>query len=439
MNYPCLLFYDILQKGLGRAFKYIKQDEGDRDRIRADLLNACLHNLAYDPQCEPGRSEYLFELISLTGDLDFYRAKIFQALTTTEEFWDIHQLYDLVFIWAKQGDREARKIIYQTFKKQENNESWLGGEQIIKLDGIEGLLEVAEIVGKKLLQDRELGEDDWLIKEARESYGVNKINSALERAALSNDEVKAYLDAVKAYEAENAVINKTEKQRQINKYKNLKLDYILQKIAEPRCHFYLLNKFGINASDRDLEIVLNRLLQETKKEQLRRYLWIFKNRQFPRLDSRLFDLAASVDEDIQYCAIAALSNNRSELLRSLAIYLINETKAIANRLLSLFIKNYQSGDFQLIESALIRSQDLEFRHAAGMDLINVINAQKNPELLNCAFWIYENTPCADCRESILKILIDSKQITSEILEECLHDSSFDIRALAKKHLQGFLY
>ena len=90
--------------------------------------------------------------------------------------------------------------------------------------------------------------------------------------------------------------------------------------------------------DRDLEIVLDRLRQETKKEQLRRYLWIFKNRQFARLESRLFDLAVSVDEDIQYCAIAALANNKSELIRSLAIDLINQTKAIANRLLSLFIK-----------------------------------------------------------------------------------------------------
>ena len=38
-------FPDILQKGLGRAFEYIKQHNGDRDRkqIRKDLLNACIY------------------------------------------------------------------------------------------------------------------------------------------------------------------------------------------------------------------------------------------------------------------------------------------------------------------------------------------------------------------------------------------------------------
>ena len=66
--------------------------------------------------------------------------------------------------------------------------------------------------------------------------------------------------------------------------------------------------------------------------------------------------------------------------------------------------------------------------------MNVIETQKNPELLNCAFWIYENTPCAYCRESILDILLDFKQVTLKILEECLYDSSTDIRALAKTYL-----
>ena len=314
--------FDILQKGLGRAFKYIEA-HGDRDKISTDLLNACLHDLAYDPQCEPSRANYLFELISLTDNIDFYREKIFQALPIANNFWDAHQLYDLVLIWAKQGDTGAREIIYQTFSRQENNESWLGGNQIIQLDGIKGLLKVAKTVGKKLLQDDELWEDDWLISQARENYGADRVNSALEQAAANSIEIEAYLNAVKAHQANNA-IDKVQRQKRRDRSKNLKLDYILQKIAEPKCHFYLLNKFGINASDRDLEIIFDRLLQETKKEQLRRYLWVFKNRSFPRLDSRIFDLAAGDDEDIQYCAIAALSNNKSESVRSLAIDLIDK-------------------------------------------------------------------------------------------------------------------
>ncbi|MEM7591251.1 MAG: hypothetical protein AAF383_06995 [Cyanobacteria bacterium P01_A01_bin.83] len=77
-------FSDILQKGLGRTFDYVKNQ--NRLKIREDLLNACLHNLAYDPQCESSRAEWLFELICLTGDSDYYREKIFQAFSPTEDF-----------------------------------------------------------------------------------------------------------------------------------------------------------------------------------------------------------------------------------------------------------------------------------------------------------------------------------------------------------------
>lgn len=66
--------------------------------------------------------------------------------------------------------------------------------------------------------------------------------------------------------------------------------------------------------------------------------------------------------------------------------------------------------------------------------MKIIKAQKNPELINCAFWIYEHTPCAHCRLSILEIFIECERVTQNILEECLYDCSTDIRALAKAYL-----
>ena len=419
-NFP---FADVLQKGLGRAFNYVKQL--DELEIRDDLLNACLHNLAYDAQCESRSAKWLFELIHLTGNSEFYRDKIFTALPTTNDFWDLKQLYDLVLIWAKQGNLEAKEIIYRTYEKQELNESWLGGEQIIKLDGIDGLLAVADIFGAKLLEDHELGEDNSLINIACESYGSTKVKSTLEKEALNNINIKAYLNAVKSSEE-----NYGDFKRNRNKNKKIELDYIMQKIEQKKSSFYIFNRFGINATHAEIEQIFYLLSKETRKKQLCRYLWIFKNRAFPKLDNRLFDLAASDDEELQYFAIAALANNKSNSLHDLAIKLIQQQpKSIDNRVLSLFINNYQSGDFKTIESVLTSSQDIDFRHYAGMDLIKIIDAQNNPELIDCALWVYEYTPCSHCRHEILKILIDTQQTTSNILEECLHDCCPDIRAL----------
>ena len=214
-----------------------------------------------------------------------------------------------------------------------------------------------------------------------------------------------------------------------NKNKKFELDYILQKI-EKKDAFFIYRKFGTNATDDEIEQVFYLLLKETRKKQLCRYLWIFKNRTFPRLDSRLFDLAASNDEKIQYFAIAALANNKSNSIRNVAVELIQQQpKSVENGVLSLFINNYRLGDFKIIESVLTSSQDIDFRHYAAIDLIKIINAQNAPELINCALWVYEYTPCSHCRHEIIKILIDTQQATTDILEECLHDCCPDIRAL----------
>ncbi|MGL4881893.1 MAG: hypothetical protein ACRC8K_12630 [Waterburya sp.] len=190
------LFSDYLHKGLGRAFNYVRKNNSKE--LRCDLLYACLNNLVYDSQCEKSRAQWLFELIKLTDEVEYYRQNILQALPNTTDFWDIQQLYDLATIWAKQGCQEAREIIYKTFKKQEFNESWLGGENIIEIDGISGLLYVAEVFGEKLRQDEELWEDDYLISQAGDRFGKKTVIKALEERSPININVKAYLDAVQS-------------------------------------------------------------------------------------------------------------------------------------------------------------------------------------------------------------------------------------------------
>ncbi len=50
--------------------------EHGAENMRDDILHACLHNLAYDPQCEDSPINWLLELISLTDDPEFYHQRI---------------------------------------------------------------------------------------------------------------------------------------------------------------------------------------------------------------------------------------------------------------------------------------------------------------------------------------------------------------------------
>ncbi|MEM7591252.1 MAG: hypothetical protein AAF383_07000 [Cyanobacteria bacterium P01_A01_bin.83] len=336
-----------------------------------------------------------------------------------------------MLIWAKEGNNEAREIIYKTFEQQDFNESWLGGEQIIALDGIKGLLVVAEIVGGRILEDDEFWEDDCLIMQASENHETIKVWSALEKEALNNIKVKAYLDAVKSHRQENASIRDN---RQKNKNKISSFKRIFEIIEQKPNYFYLLSKFGRKATEDDLEQIFKRLLIETREQQLVKYLYIFRDRILPRLDSRLFDLAASDNDQIQFAALAALANSKDYSLHNLAIKLIKEQpKSINNRVLKLFINNYHVEDLQIIKSVLNKPQSIDTRHYLGMDLMKIIDTHKTPELIPCSLWIYEQTPCTYCRKSILKILISLQQVPPAVIKECLQDCSPDIRALANAY------
>ena len=179
-------FVDALQKGKGRVVQHL-QEFGPGD-LRTDILQACLNNLVYDTQCEDARAGWLMSLIDLCGDDAFFREHIVAALSPSTESWNVSQLCSLAELFARRGDTKARAALIEKFEKQEFNESWLGGSQLVALDGIDGLLQVAEVIGCRLRRDQDYWEDDALFTEAAERSTPELVMAALrERAATSEN------------------------------------------------------------------------------------------------------------------------------------------------------------------------------------------------------------------------------------------------------------
>ena len=66
-----------------------------------------------------------------------------------QDTWALVQLFDLAAIFAKEGNKEARKAIYKRYyKKVIEGSEWCGEDAIVELDGLEGLKYIAEIRGK---------------------------------------------------------------------------------------------------------------------------------------------------------------------------------------------------------------------------------------------------------------------------------------------------
>ncbi len=200
-------------------------------------------------------------------------------------------------------------------------------------------------------------------------------------------------------------------------------------------HTYIA--FAKYAVEAEFNLVFEKFLHETRKEQIVRYLWIFRKREIPIIDDKLFQLAMSDDGDIRTAAVEALKFCQDSSIRNLAIdFSKNQDDKFAICSVGLFIKNYQSGDNKFIESILPRINDEDTKHFVCMDLIKIFERHALDELFTSLLWAYENTPCTYCRENIVKALINSNLMPQILVDECQFDCVQDVRNLVRGYTRA---
>jgi hypothetical protein len=147
-------FERLLHIGLGRAILFLQKN--DATPYREAILHACLHKVALDKQCEPSRATFMFDIIHLTDEVPFYREQIFAALPNTTDMFDAEQLFNLSRLFAEQGDEDARQLMYdQLATNVAESGDDAGAYAIVKMDGLDGFLFVAEQLAKRSLESDE--------------------------------------------------------------------------------------------------------------------------------------------------------------------------------------------------------------------------------------------------------------------------------------------
>ncbi|MBI3967504.1 MAG: hypothetical protein HY329_17855 [Chloroflexi bacterium] len=194
-------FERLLRSGHGRPLLFLR--DHDATPYRDAILHACLHDLRYDGQVEEPRGNYLFELLQLTGEPDWYRARLIAALQQATKVNDKEQLVDLVYSFAKQGDAEARNALYESFTPRRvvhehySEVDVAGAEQLVDLEGEAGLLFVMDRIGGGILDDPEWDEDEFLLDFARKRLGGEVVRAVVAEASASSPRILAYVQAVK--------------------------------------------------------------------------------------------------------------------------------------------------------------------------------------------------------------------------------------------------
>jgi len=190
-------FKSAIKRGTGETH-LIMMEYPDVD-FSSDIIKASLTNYSYDNQSEGSRADYVFELIELSNQKERIKGEILDGLQRErEDTWALDQLFDLAALFAKHGDKEAKKAIYKRFyKKCIQGSEWVGQDKILEIDGLEGLKYIAEMKGKIIDKDPEEWEDSFMVDFFQEENPHIQVYDELENASKNNKYIKIYLDTIK--------------------------------------------------------------------------------------------------------------------------------------------------------------------------------------------------------------------------------------------------
>jgi hypothetical protein len=410
---------DALRKGLGRVALWAKSGLLDSQ----PLLDACLHDLRFDIQCEDNRGEWLWSLIQATNNAAAFRQPLLNALQSASLEWDAYQLCELAYHFAKSGDRDFRNQLYSFVERAPiADHPNIGMGQLVSLDKEEGLKFLLKHRGRKLLNEDWEWYDDSLIDQAIDVIGEQQVNTILSDtsdAAIARFAVKRKENL---RQPEDPELLRT---RHVEKMKAVSVREIFEAVhSDDRA--YWLRGWGMQARDDELEQVFAALWTEQDWEVIVKLLRIFSGRSIPAFDTRLIELCRHPEYKVRFGASRVCEQNTHPAIRAFAWQELQE-QALEIPVVGLFIRNFETGDEQRLLELIRLPDDLNFRHWMLSDLVHVLEENQQADCRELALIAYFHNPCSYCRYHAAELLRDRQAAPQWLIDECRWDANEETR------------
>lgn len=410
---------DALQKGLGRTVLWAQSGQ----LADEPLLDACLHDMRFDVQCEDERGEWLWGILGSVGAVKRCRGPILEAVrhVTTER--DAYQLCDLAFQYAKTGDSEFKASLYSFVERKPVADCpWIGEGTLLELGGEEAFRFIARIRGK-LLETRPW---DW-DNEAIIGRGVEKFGEPQIRNLLNDPADPGISRFVAAWRDEMSQVTKASRQSHTERMRAITLDEIMEAInGNDRC--FWLRGWGMHADEVAIGVVQGHLRAVQEPGLVAKLLRVFWNRALPDFEPRLIELCRHADSEVRRSAFNALKCNSHPLIRAFAIAEL-EKGVRSGQVVSLFINNYEQGDEHRIAEAMELPDDSNELHWLLMDVVKVLEKYEGADCSRLGLAAYALTPCENCRADAARLLHNRHVAPRWLIEECRYDSNEESRKL----------
>lgn len=444
--------YDM-QRGLGSCIVELMHTQ-DKNKYKDILIWGCKHELAYDAQCEGTRSLYLYQMIKMYENLDAFFEAVCSRIDKClgDSGWEFMQHAELCALMAGDGYASAAKKLNEVyahlldilmhrkrrskcgaFPERENLGFLCIAKVTYQYDDLEAAkqeyIRIVNDLGRLFLYHETLysfGDFLWFQDECEESFG-KKTTLSLLKAYAKEEGVAMYRKAMDEYE----LFSKGQKEQPDT------AEEIYRWLCEGKKVGADISRFvGVRFQRQNKQEEIERLAEAYAKEQdisVRiELLKLLKNRHCAEvldIDSLIHD-SKSEQEELRQSAFTALCYIKSEKVHDYAYELIagEQETCYAVRML---LRNYDSREKEFViqtVKAIPISRNRGDWHSVFQDAMDLLkdSAVKNPpkELL---MYMYRNTWCSFCRESVVREMGRRRMLTAEVLEECLWDCNEEIR------------
>ena len=416
------LFFHSIKRGTGEAFLILK-DNPTIDFSRY-IIKGALKNYEYDGQAENSRAQYIFDLFSISLNQEKIRNSILFGLEThVEDTWTLTQLFDLAKLFAQQGDDEARQAIYNRFYSNIiDGSDWVGYQEILDLDGIKGLIFIADKIGKALILQPDDWHDNSIIRSFQDDNPEINAIEILENEAKLNNHIQIYLNN----------ISKTE--LSYSNHEKNKFDFqTLNKRIEEGKKFFIHKQYTKNLTNEEIIKLANSFLNETNLVKKELYLNVFSRIKYPYDHKILLKLARrkpTNKNQIMESAIYALEHFKSNEIREFAFQKLNKTRS-PGLFLDLLINNYKKGDSDFLKSLAEKFINEDIIENLIHSYTDIYEVNKTEECLEPLLVLYRKSNCGIHRQAIIEILLKNDVLPDFINNEIQHDSKIETRKLYK--------
>jgi hypothetical protein len=158
---------------------------------------------------------------------------------------------------------------------------------------------------------------------------------------------------------------------------------------------------------------------------------VFVHRPLRSFDTRLLAYASHSESSVRCIAHKVLAQYSDPHVRELAIACISKESMLENEL-EMLNKNYLPGDARMIEQVLVGNPDVDKIHNVVSDLVTLLRDSADAECLGCMQFVYEQSPCSNCRRKAVNILLAANALPRWMVGEFRFDALQSTRYLAEQ-------